>query len=181
MNAVKKSRATLIGVVLAFALPVIGAKFVLDQSWYQGGATNKGIMLSPPISLTEAANKALPEGWHLALIADDQCAEDCQQALYAMNQLDIALGKESDRVTPVVITAAPTRLSLEQVPMVRAIESEALVAELATLPAHHLFIIDPMGNVMLHYPSYADEATMRAKAKELLSDLRTLLKLSRMG
>lgn len=181
MNAVKKSRATLIGVVLAFALPVIGAKFVLDQSWYEGAATNKGIMLSPPITLSEASNATLPEGWHVALIADQACAENCMQALYAMNQLDIALGKESDRVTPLLLSSSPVNMALDQVPMVQPLQNASLVRELAALPAHHLFIIDPMGNVMLHYPSYSDEATMRAKAKELLSDLRTLLKLSRMG
>lgn len=34
---------------------------------------------------------------------------------------------------------------------------------------------------MLHYDTYGNEEEMRAEAKNLLSDLRTLLKLSRIG
>src|SRR5690554_6013147 len=94
MPPVKKSRATLIGVVLAFLIPVIGAKLVLDQNWYQGAVTNKGTMLVPPVELNELAT-SLPEGWRVALLDDGSCTDACIQGLYAMNQLDVALGKET--------------------------------------------------------------------------------------
>ncbi|WP_417682816.1 hypothetical protein [Pseudidiomarina aquimaris] len=181
MTSVKKSRATLIGVVLAFALPVIGAKFVLDQSWYQGAATNKGTMLVPPIKLGEQLKARLPEGWHVALIADDNCGAQCEQGLYAMNQLDVALGKESDRVKPLVFSRAQLAFDLGQTPMVKSFNDKEIIDNLSALPPYRLFIIDPLGNVMLHYPTFADEEQMRAEAKNLLSDLRTLLKLSRVG
>ncbi|RUO63016.1 hypothetical protein [Pseudidiomarina insulisalsae] len=181
MTSVKKSRATFIGVILAFALPVIGAKFVLDQSWYQGAATNKGTMLVPPIELGETLNQRLPEGWNVALIADNECGTPCEQALYAMNQLDIALGKETDRVTPLVFSKEPLAFNLDNTPMVQAVYDSAIIARLSDLPPHQLFIIDPLGNVMLHYETYANEEQMRAEAKDLLADLRTLLKLSRVG
>ena len=92
MSNVKKSRATLSGVVLAFLIPVIGAKLVLDQNWYQGAVTNKGTMLVPPLELKQL-NQLLPEGWRVALRDDGACGAACIQALYAMNQLDVALGK----------------------------------------------------------------------------------------
>lgn len=181
MTSVKKSRATLIGVVLAFALPVIGAKFVLDQSWYQGAATNKGTMLMPPIELSDALQSELPEGWRVALVADNDCGAPCKQGLYAMNQLDVALGKESDRVKPLVFSREPLDFDLNQTPLVKPIVGDDFPAALADLPPHRLFIIDPMGNVMLHYPTFGEEEAMRTEAKNLLSDLRTLLKLSRIG
>lgn len=181
MTSVKKSRATLIGVVLAFVLPVIGAKFVLDQSWYQGAATNKGTMLVPPIKLGDQLKARLPEGWHVALIADESCGAPCEQGLYAINQLDVALGKESDRVTPLVFSSEPLTFNLDQTPLVQPFIDQEIIAALRDLPPHRLFIIDPLGNVMLHYSTFADEEQMRAEAKNLLSDLRTLLKLSRVG
>lgn len=180
MSNVKKSRATLIGVVLAFLIPVIGAKLVLDQNWYNGAVTNKGTMLVPPLELKEL-NTLLPEGWRVALRDDGNCSNACVQALYAMNQLDIALGKETDRVAPLLISANSSQLDLTQVPLVTAIENTALAQALLDVPAHHLMIIDPLGNVVLHYPTYADEEKMRAEAKNLLADLRTLLKLSKIG
>ena len=180
MSNVKKSRATLIGVVLAFLIPVIGAKLVLDQNWYQGAVTNKGTMLVPPLELKEL-NQLLPEGWRVALRDDGACDQACIQALYAMNQLDVALGKETDRVAPVLISAGPSALNLANVPLITAIEHDALAQALLAVPAHHLMIIDPLGNVVLHYPTFAHEEKMRAEAKNLLADLRTLLKLSKIG
>ncbi|RZQ56010.1 hypothetical protein CWI82_01475 [Pseudidiomarina tainanensis] len=180
MTNVKRSRATLIGVALAFLIPVIGAKLVLDQHWYQGAVTNKGTMLVPPIELREL-NAALPEGWRVALVDDGQCSDACMQGLYAMNQLDVALGKETDRVNPILITSAGTALDLNRVPLVKHVENSALELAVSQVPAHHLFIIDPLGNVVLHYPTYAEEEAMRAEAKNLLADLRTLLKLSKVG
>ncbi|MGQ4276777.1 hypothetical protein ACQ5ES_07005 [Pseudidiomarina sp. E22-M8] len=181
MTSVKKSRATFIGVVLAFALPVIGAKFVLDQSWYQGAATNKGTMLVPPIELSDELQTRLPEGWRVALVADNNCGAPCEQGLYAMNQLDIALGKESSRVKPLVFSRQQLDFDLTQTPMVKSIIAPEFVEAFANLPPYRLFIIDPLGNVMLHYATYGDEEAMRTEAKNLLSDLRTLLKLSRIG
>lgn len=180
MTSVKKSRATLIGVVLAFLVPVIGAKLVLDQHWYQGAATNKGVMLVPPVELGELKQQ-LPEGWVIALPAPSGCQQRCQQGLYAMNQLDIALGKETDRANPVVIYAEQHPFDLSQVPVVTGVDSPELLALFNTLPSEQLFIIDPLGNIVLHYPLYADEQKMRLEAKNLLADLRKLLKLSKIG
>jgi len=180
MTSVKKSRATLIAVVLAFLIPVIGAKLVLDQSWYQGAATNRGTMLAPPYELGDFAN-LLPAGWRVVLVDQGDCSDACMQGLYAMNQLDVALGKETQRVSPVYISASSTQLTLTQVPLVTPIESPELAHHLATLPPQRIMIIDPWGNVVLHYPIYSDEEQMRAEAKNLLSDLRNLLKLSRIG
>ncbi|WP_417666163.1 hypothetical protein [Pseudidiomarina sp.] len=180
MTTIKKSRVTLVGVVLAFLIPVIGAKLVLDQNWYQGAATNKGTMMVPPVELRQLSN-SLPEGWRVALRDDGNCDQACVQGLYAINQLDIALGKETDRVSPILISANGTQLDLNQVPLVKHVQDLALAQAVADIPAHHLFIIDPLGNVVLYYPTYENEEAMRAEAKNLLSDLRTLLKLSKIG
>lgn len=180
MTSVKKSRATMIGVFFAFLIPVIGAYMVLEQNWYQGAATNKGTMLVPPFELGEL-NSQLPEGWRIILLDNGSCSDACMQGLYAINQLDIALGKETERVTPVLISAEPTSLAVEQVPIVQQVVSAELIEMMAALPAEQLFIVDPMGNVILYYPTHSDEQTMRLEAKNVLADLRTLLKLSKIG
>jgi hypothetical protein len=180
MTTVKKSRATFIGVILAFALPVIGAKLVLSQHWYQGAVTNHGTILIPPIELQDKA-LSLPQGWRIALYDDGNCSDACMQALFAINQLDIALGKETERVTPVVISNALTELDLAQVPLVQHITHQEFGTAIEFLPPHSLFIVDPLGNIVLYYPTYTDEHAMRMEAKNLMADLRTLLKLSKIG
>lgn len=180
MSSVKKSRATLIGVALAFIIPIIGAKLVLDQNWYQGAATNQGVMLVPPVELGELKQR-LPEGWVVLLPQSGACDAACQQGLYAINQLDVALGKESGRVSPVFLTATADNYDLTNTPVVQAVTDTELSQTFAGLPAAQIYIIDPLGNVILHYPLHQDEEAMRMEAKNVLSDLRKLLKLSRVG
>lgn len=181
MSSQFRSRAALIAVIIAFIIPVIVAKLVLDNRWYQGGVTNQGTMLVPPLELGATLNQALPEGWRVVYLVNADCSQNCQQALYALNQVDAALGRESDRVTPLVITRADLPLHLENTPLVQALVNVDIADALTTLPADQLFIIDPLGNVMLHYASYPEEEAMRTEAKALLSDLRKLLKLSKIG
>jgi hypothetical protein len=180
MSSLNRSRRTLIIVLIAFLLPVIIAWIILDQHWYQAG-TNKGTLLAEPVTLGQADE--LPDGWKLAYIAPEQCQERCQNVLFVMNQIDVALGKDTDRVTPVVLTNSA-------VADVREFHSEfhftqlqqpQLIDQLNGLPAGSLFIIDPLNNVMLYYPSHDDQQTMILEGKNVLADLRKLLKLSRIG
>ena len=59
--------------------------------------------------------------------------------------------------------------------------SAELLAQLDELPVNTLFIIDPLNNVMLYYPTHADKEAMVLEGKNVLADLRKLLKLSRIG
>lgn len=181
MSSQIRSRIALVAVIVAFAVPVLIAKLVLDNHWYQGGVTNEGAMLVPPIELGDTLNQQLPPKWRIGYVVDGNCEAKCQQALYALNQTDIALGRESDRVQPIVLSRGEIEFSLDQVPMVQHLTNAELINALADLPAQRIFISDPMGNVILHYETFADEEAMRTEAKSMLSDLRKLLKLSKIG
>lgn len=181
MSSQFRARIALVAVIIAFAIPVIIAKVVLDNHWYQGGVTNEGTMLVPPIELGDTLNQTLPAQWRIGYVVEGSCDAQCQQALYALNQTDIALGRESDRVQPIVVSSGDIEFSLEQVPMVQHLTNAELIDALADLPPHRIFISDPLGNVILHYETFADETAMRAEAKSMLSDLRKLLKLSKIG
>lgn len=180
MTQAISSRLTLISVILVFLIPIIAAKLVLDRHWYQGAATNHGTMIVPPLELAELAT-ALPAGWRLALVVNGDCPTQCQQAIHMMNQVDIALGKETERVTPTVIYTGLEPAALALATHVIPVANEALAQRLAEIPEHSLIIIDPLGLVVLYYPSHADEHAMRMEAKNILADLRTLLKLSKVG
>ncbi|MGM0481936.1 MAG: hypothetical protein ACQEQZ_08395 [Pseudomonadota bacterium] len=180
MSSLNRSRRTLLIVLVAFLLPVIVAWIILDQHWYQAG-TNKGTLLANPISLPET--DALPEGWKLAYIAPQQCDSSCQSALYVMNQIDVALGKDTDRVTPVVLAASSPDATKAHTKnfTINHTRAPQLVAELDELPTDSLFIVDPLNNVMLYYPTHANREEMILEGKNVLADLRKLLKLSRIG
>ena len=180
MSSLNRSRRTLIIVLIAFLLPVIIAWIILNQHWYQAGS-NKGTLLANPVALE--AQDTLPEGWKLAYVPPDECLQNCQNTLFVMNQIDVALGKDTERVTPVVITnteredvgAYHDQLTFDE------LVAPALIAQLGELPEHSLFIIDPLNNVMLYYPTHTGKEAMILEGKNVLADLRKLLKLSRIG
>lgn len=180
MSSLNRSRRTLIIVLIAFLLPVIIAWVILDQHWYQAG-TNKGTLMANPVALEQA--EALPEGWKLAYAPPADCQQACQNALFVMNQIDVAVGKDTDRLTPIVLTPTPRddiAQYHQQFEFTEVVSAE-LLSQLSELPENTLFIIDPLNNVMLYYPTHRDQETMVLEGKNVLADLRKLLKLSRIG
>ncbi|KPD24343.1 MULTISPECIES: hypothetical protein [Idiomarina] len=181
MSSPNRSRKAILTVFALFLLPVIAAWVILSQNWYEAG-TNKGTLLQPPVTLSSEVD-TLPEGWKLGYIPPENCDQTCKNALYVMNQVDVAIGKDTDRLTPVTFHDNNDQLSdyERDAPQITPITAPAIIRELHNLPANTLFIIDPMHNVMLYYPTHSDKEAMIKEGKNVLADLRKLLKLSRIG
>ncbi|MCK7458856.1 hypothetical protein [Idiomarina aminovorans] len=181
MSSLNRSHRSMIIVFLAFILPVLAAWLFLSQNWYEVG-TNKGTLLQSPITLNTEANQ-LPEGWQLGYIAPQNCGSTCENTLYVMNQVDVAIGKDTDRLTPVVLHQSESMQSdfNHSAPHITQMITPQLIEQLSELPENTLFIVDPMHNVMLYYPTHSDKEKMIAEGKNILADLRKLLKLSRIG
>lgn len=181
MSSPNRSRRAIIIVFVAFLAPLLAAWLILSQNWYEAG-TNKGTLLQPPITLNQQAGQ-LPEGWQLGYIAPQSCETTCENTLYVMNQVDIAIGKDTDRLTPVVLhqsQSSQTEFN-HSAPHVTQLVAPQIIEQLSDLPENTVFIIDPMHNVMLYYPTHQDKKQMIAEGKNVLADLRKLLKLSRIG
>ena len=178
MNSLFKSRLNLILVLVAFILPVILAKLVLDNHWYQGGVTNKGVLINKPISFASLGMENPHKGlWQVIYMPPAECNAQCQERLYILKQSHTALGKYRDRVTPVIIKPASTTLTLAQdMPVLPP--SSAMKAQLAD---GEIIIVDPMGNLVMRYASVSGKEEQIAQGKDLLADLRKMLKLSRIG
>lgn len=181
MSSLNRSKKAILTVFALFLLPLIAAWIILSQNWYEAG-TNKGTLLQPPITLHSDVN-ILPEGWTLGFIPPDNCEKTCKNTLYVMNQIDVAIGKDTDRLTPVTFHNSNDQLSNyeQDAPHITTLTAPAIISQLDDLPAHTLFIIDPMHNVMLYYPTHSEKQVMIKEGKNVLADLRKLLKLSRIG
>lgn len=181
MSSLNRSRRAIIIVFVAFIVPLLAAWLILSQHWYEAG-TNKGTLLQPPITLDKQTGQ-LPEGWQLGYIAPQNCETSCENTLYVMNQVDVAIGKDTDRLTPVVLHPSESRQAdfNHSAPHITQLVTPELISQLSELPENTVFIIDPMHNVMLYYPTHEDKEQMIAEGKNVLADLRKLLKLSRIG
>ena len=127
------------------------------------------------------ADPALFTGkWTLIYVGDGACDPDCRQALVFGRQSRLALNNEMTRVQRVFLATgnccAQDYFSAEQ-PGLIALDASGAQALLAQFPANRqgsLFIVDPLGNLMMRH-----EAAGTSKA--LLTDLKKLLKLSHIG
>lgn len=176
-NAVTKGRIVLVSLICLFALPAIIAKVVLSQGWYETGVTNRGELVEPYITLEQLGQPSpLDEkGWQLAYVLPPDCQKKCQQQIHLMQQSHIALGKYQERVVPVIWTSEEANdvdQSIVVMPMNDALSSR--------VKAGQVLIVDPLGQLVMSYTPEANEDLVRL-SKDVLADLRKLLKLSRVG
>lgn len=127
--------------------------------------------------------------WTFLYVGSGVCDAACQSRLYDTRQVRIALDRDMKRVQRVFIADAgccdPQYLR-EQHPDLVAVRAGAEAAPLLALLAANegpggapfaksrVYLVDPLGNLMMSYPP-------EAKAKGMLEDLKRLLRLSSIG
>lgn len=183
-NDSRKGRLQLILLALVFFGPLLVAIVM-----YFGGAqpdgkqVNYGQFLEPPISLDAKLHydTGLRGRWTLIYKTAAPCDDTCERALIDLRQIRLATGREIERIERLLLTE-------------NAVESDALLTAhpgltisaslvnvsselhraLDPLAAEKLYIMDPLGNVILTYGLGPDR-------KKFLGDLKKLLKFSRIG
>lgn len=176
-----KKYQLLLVIALVFALPIIIAKLMLHQQWYQGGVTNRGQLLQPTVTVAELA---IPQTWQLIYWLPSTCDTACQGALFNLRQVPQAAGADSVRLQSVVLvdhlnTISATLLqglAQRQVDMSLQQKIAQLKYGLATI-----YIADPHGNMVMAYPLVAGEQAILMQGKDVLRDLKRLLKVSKIG
>ncbi|WP_199271770.1 hypothetical protein [Paraglaciecola sp. L3A3] len=173
--------------VAVFLLPVILAKLALENGWFNKAATNKGILIQPPIDMSLIKTEKHDPKWKLVYVLPETCDLSCENALYSIGQVWSALGKESDRAEVVVIShekSSPLQLQkLKEKQKFRLLNTDLnnIQRIFNTTDTAGIFIADTLDNVILRYPlqSNAEQAVLHSR--DILSDMRKVLKLSKIG
>jgi len=189
----RRGRQVLLIIAAMFLLPVV-VSFALyyGKLWRPAGSANKGQLIQPvqPLAVsglrhadgTPAGADVLTGKWTLIYIGDGACDADCRTALVFGRQTRLALNNEMTRVQRVFLATgnccATDYFSQEQ-PGLVALDASAPEAQslLAKFPAEHrnsLYIVDPLGNLMMRHDA-------AHTSKDLLTDLKKLLRLSHIG
>ncbi|MDP2228498.1 MAG: hypothetical protein Q8J78_13595 [Moraxellaceae bacterium] len=199
----RKNRRLLLLLLASFVVPFVIGQLAYVQNWYQGAATNHGRLLDPPLAVADlqaaapagmAVDAAFAKGkWWLVYVLPAECAQACRNRLFQMRQIRLATGRESERVRQLLIETGPVDaataelLQNEFADFIR-VRADASVVDVAlqrasvgAANAGLLYLMDPMGWMMLTYPPEADEPTSVIKAEDTLKDLRKLLKASQIG
>jgi hypothetical protein len=194
----RRSRTQIWILVAVFFAPLALA-FLLyygGGGWRPPGSTNKGELISPPRPLPSVA-LATPDGtalpttawhgkWTLVYVGDGRCDAHCRAALTLMRQTRLALNADMKRVQRVFLVTGNccdrAYLDAEHPALAIALaDNDAGTTLLAAFPAEPaaqggaIYVVDPLGNLMMRHTATA------APSKDLLEDLRRLLKLSHIG
>jgi cytochrome oxidase Cu insertion factor (SCO1/SenC/PrrC family) len=176
--------------VLLFAVcaaPVIGA-YLAYYFWHPSAQVNYGELIEPrPLPDTPLARvdgspfgmSQLKGEWVLVVADTAACAEACRTKLVYTRQVRLAQGKDTARIERVWLVTdggSPDPALLAEQPglvVVRAAGSDVLGALPAKgSPAAHIYVVDPLGNLMMRYPDTADP-------RRMLKDLARLLRHSK--
>lgn len=195
----RRSRWLLVAVFAMFAAPILVAwlMFFVFEDWRPAGTTNHGVLVQPPRALQLTGLRAgdgsaiapdwLEGKWTYVYLADAQCDGLCRDQLYRMRQVRLAQGKNIDRVQrlAVVMNAAGFADAAAHYPglVLLSGQPEAVAAWMAEFELEagerpalkgRIYLVDPMGNLMMFYEPDAD-------AKGMVKDLERLLKISYVG
>ena len=185
----RRSRNTL-WLILAVAVAPVAASYLLYYLWPPEHTVNYGELIEPrplpdtALTLADGAPFRLSQlkgKWVLVSVDAGRCAADCEKKLLYMRQLRLTQGKDMDRVERAWLvsdTAAPRGDAVAGFPgtwVARAAGTgliESFPAPRAA--ADHIYVIDPLGNLMMRFPRDPD-------TRRLIKDLSRLLKASRVG
>jgi len=183
------------GKLIAFALFVITAAPFIAATlaylyWPPASRLNYGTLIEPrplpeaPLKRLDGTAFRLGElkgKWVLLQISSADCRGACQKALLHMRQVRLTQGKDRDRIERMwlITDALPVETllirSYDGMHFVRTADG-SLLREFGRPDevSEHVFLIDPLGNLMLRFPREADPSLMK-------KDLSRLLRLSRNG
>ena len=176
--------------ILALCVAPVVASYVAYFVAPPGGHTNYGeLMSAPPLPETQLAladggtfrMSALRGKWVLLMADAADCGEACERKLFTLRQLRLAQGKDMERIERVWLISdkgmiAPKLSEAYRGTLfVRTDGSEVLKRLPAERPVdEYLYVLDPLGNVVLRY-------TREADPRKIIKDLTRLLKTSRIG
>ncbi len=181
----------LLAVCIAPVLASYTAYYLLPPS----GRTNYGTLIEPQRPLpalklhqldgTPVPAATLRGTWLMVQADESACDAACEKKLWQMRQVRLTTGKDADRVRRLwlILDDAPLATSVlreyDGTLFLRARADEVaaflpLPAEPGARLADHIWLIDPLGNLMMRWPKDADPSRMK-------KDLLRLLKASGIG
>jgi hypothetical protein len=161
---------------------LLASAMFFGNFWVPEGRSYHGELYGRGETLADLGVSAAPvEGWQLLVSSARDCNRECQQLVYLARQIHIGLGREASRANHALAaaTALPAdfaELLARDYPQLQRyqLDAEAYARLVRDDQGAQLWIVDPLGNLVLRYPA-------NANGKQVLNDLRHLLKLSNIG
>jgi hypothetical protein len=171
---VKLLRNKLLWLAVVCTAPLVLGTAAYFLGWNVGTPSNYGELI-PPRPVTDKALEALRGKWVLVAFDASACDAWCERKLYIMRQVRRAQGKEMERIERLWVLTDAGKPRAE---LLAATEGTRISRnENFNFPgnvADHIYLIDPLGNLMMRFPRDPDPS-------RVIKDLQRLLKYSRFG
>ncbi|MCE3603432.1 cytochrome C oxidase subunit I [Massilia sp. P8910] len=159
------------------------------------GRTNYGALIDPqlypiPAALGATTLDGKPAAlddykgkWIMLQVGPGECAQACRDQLVAMRQLRLMQGKEMERLERVWLVTDATPIDTMLIRVVDGthmlrVPAAAVTSWLPVEPggkaADHMYLIDPMGHLMMRFPKQPDPSKVK-------KDIGKVLKASAIG
>ena len=179
----------LVAAIFLGPLAIAAYLYFSPSEWRPDGRTNNGMLIQPVVTLPEES-LATPHGgvtgnsffrgkWSLLYLERDDCGELCRETIVKIRQIRRALGGENDRLQRVFLFggAIPEKSWFDagHEGLIYADPATGFrLADTLSVFDTGLYIVDPLGNLLMRYP-------IETESKPIYQDLKKLLKLSRIG
>ena len=184
--------------LLIFLTPII--VITVSTVWYYSGygpeeKVNYGRLLSDPIDVGTLELEldyqnlnvdSMERKWMLVHFINDACLESCANLIYVARQVNVLLARQQTRVKRYIAAPIEVKPKLENffttyqdLNFIEVKDQSKTVREfkksgIDPFAQPNMFVIDPIGNIILHYSGEVD-------GKKLLADLKKLLGASKIG
>ena len=178
--------------LLAVCIAPVVASYLAYYAFPPDGRTNYGDLVQPQrpvaglavstLAAAPASLAALRGQWAMVHVAPAGCDDTCRQGLWNMRQVRLTTGRDRDRVARVWLVTdgqQPSAALLQEFDGTVVLRTSPGAARELFEPAGgagdaHIWLVDPLGNVMLRWPANADPNRMK-------KDLSRVLRASRIG
>ena len=186
-TAQQRGRRTLLLIAACFFLPIAVAAYMYysGSSWRPADSTQFGDLITPPrvlpdVPLGNDAAQSLHGSWSLLVLADTNCSAVCDEALDHVKRVRLSLGPKMSRVQAIYLPATATAIAqnIESAHPGLVVLAPDQSAELRAIVGQYsdgqVFLVDPLGNLMMEYAAGTEMSAIR-------KDLTHLLNLSGIG
>ena len=184
--------------LMIFLTPII--VITVSTVWYYSGygpeeKVNYGRLLSNPIDVGTLDLEldyqnlnvdSMERKWMLVHFINDACLESCADLIYVARQVNVLLARQQTRVKRYIAAPIEVKPKLENffttyqdLNFIEVKDQSTTIQEfkkngIDPFAQPNMFVIDPIGNIILHYSGEVD-------GKKLLADLKKLLGASKIG
>lgn len=185
----KKGRLVVLSMTIFFLVPIVVVILMYKFNWKPSAGYSLGELVTParliemPKELKNSENQPVTaefwkDKWSIVYVAE-KCEQVCESKLHEIRQIHVSLYKDAPRAQRVFITSqSDVARYREMYPELVVINQPSnniinlsqqfnIASEEAT-KSSRIYLVDPLGHIMMSYPTTTPPANIRKDVAQLL-------------